>query len=360
METTKYNRSLSGVPEIPRRVSKMESIRDPVRRNLTSLYNDAFGLKRKQERIKRSLNGDIDDKENIPQCKTKIYTLPQESTFAQIKIIDIVHQDTQLLKPYTNEIFDHLKELEKKSTPQDQLKQHNISQSLRAKMVDWMVEVLCSYKCSDQTFFIAVRILDFYFVKSERQLEVSDLHLSGVTSMFIAAKYEEIHPMKLQVVHDKIAHKKLSIDQIKKKESEILQTIGFDLCGATIYEQYNLILQNCQIEEKLPLKHYRYLKKLCLYLAKMILYEYDLCSQHKYTLLGASLIFVGFKIVEQLETNFNAELQIKEISLQCGLEHEQLIEVAAKVLNLAKNFEKQYPNLENLKKFNGFQLEEEQ
>ncbi len=30
--------------------------------------------------------------------------------------------------------------------------------------------------------------------------------------MFIAAKYEEIHPMKLQVVHDKIAHKKLSID----------------------------------------------------------------------------------------------------------------------------------------------------
>lgn len=40
METTKYNRSLSGVPEIPRRVSKIESIRDPVRRNLTSLYND--------------------------------------------------------------------------------------------------------------------------------------------------------------------------------------------------------------------------------------------------------------------------------------------------------------------------------
>ena len=79
-------------------------------------------------------------------------------------------------------------------------------------MVDWMVEVLCSYKCSDQTFFIAVRVLDFYFVKSERQLEVSDLHLSGVTSMFIAAKYEEIHPMKLQVVHDKIAHKKLSIE----------------------------------------------------------------------------------------------------------------------------------------------------
>lgn len=28
--------------------------------------------------------------------------------------------------------------------------------------------------------------------------------------MFIACKYEEIYPMKLKVVHDKISHKKLS------------------------------------------------------------------------------------------------------------------------------------------------------
>ena len=40
--------------------------------------------------------------------------------------------------------------------------------------------------------------------------------------MFIAAKYEEIHPMKLSVVYEKIAHKKLSTEQIKKKESDIL------------------------------------------------------------------------------------------------------------------------------------------
>ncbi len=64
--------------------------------------------------------------------------------------------------------------------------------------------------------------MDFYFAKSEKTLEVSDLHLCGVTAMFIAAKYEEIHPMKLSVVHEKIAHKKLTIEQIKRKESDIL------------------------------------------------------------------------------------------------------------------------------------------
>lgn len=54
--------------------------------------------------------------------------------------------------------------------------------------------------------------MDTYFSKIEKALEVSDLHISGVTAMFIAAKYEEIHPMKLSVVHEKIAHRKLSTE----------------------------------------------------------------------------------------------------------------------------------------------------
>lgn len=45
------------------------------------------------------------------------------------------------------------------------------------------------------------------------------MHLIGVTCMFIACKFEEIYPVKLQVVHEKIAHKKLSKDDIREKES---------------------------------------------------------------------------------------------------------------------------------------------
>jgi hypothetical protein len=59
-------------------------------------------------------------------------------------------------------------------------------------------------------------------MRTDKPHEVGDLHLAGVTSMFIACKYEEIYPMKLQVVHEKIAHKKLTADQIKRKESDIL------------------------------------------------------------------------------------------------------------------------------------------
>ncbi|CAD8144368.1 unnamed protein product [Paramecium pentaurelia] len=384
----KYNRSLSGVTENQlqqplRRVTKtFNENRDPVRKNLTMLYNEDTqqinkslpynnnnDLNRKilnQERVKRSLNQEVlEDKENMPQLKEITFinhSLPQEFLTISIKhkFDHTISENNNLQKLYTDEIFFYLKEQERKSTPLEWLKYHFIPSNLRAKMIDWMIEVLCSYKCSDQTFFVAVRTLDFYFSKSQKQLEISDLHLCGVTSIFIAAKYEEINPLKLSVVHEKIAHKKLSTDQIKKKESDILQTIGFDLVGGTLYDMYNLILMNCFIEKKLQEKTYKYLKKLCLYLSKMILHDYEICGKTNYTLLAAALIFVAFKIVEQLDSSFDADNQIKDIAFVIQVDHDQLIDIAAKVLNLAKHFEKHFPNLENLKKFNGFQLEDDE
>jgi cyclin A len=50
--------------------------------------------------------------------------------------------------------------------------------------------------------------MNAYLKSSPARLQVKDLHLVGVTSMFAAAKYEEIHPLKLSVVYDKISRKK--------------------------------------------------------------------------------------------------------------------------------------------------------
>lgn len=33
--------------------------------------------------------------------------------------------------------------------------------------------------------------------------------------MFIASKYEDIYPLKMKMVYEKIAHRKLQIDDIK-------------------------------------------------------------------------------------------------------------------------------------------------
>lgn len=77
-------------------------------------------------------------------------------------------------------------------------------------MVDWMAEVLYTFKTSDQTFFLAINIMDRYFKQIEDGLTSADLHLVGVVSMFIASKYEDVIPLLMRTIINKIGHGKFS------------------------------------------------------------------------------------------------------------------------------------------------------
>lgn len=51
--------------------------------------------------------------------------------------------------------------------------------------------------------------------------------------MFIASKYEDIYPLKMKMVYEKIAHKKLSIEKIKGLEMDILKVINYRISAPT-------------------------------------------------------------------------------------------------------------------------------
>jgi len=80
---------------------------------------------------------------------------------------------------------------------------------------------------------LAVALLDRYFKGKQESREISDLHIIGVTVMFIASKYEDIYPLKMKMVFEKIAHKKLPIEKIKTLELEILKTINYKIAMPT-------------------------------------------------------------------------------------------------------------------------------
>lgn len=101
-------------------------------------------------------------------------------------------------------------------------------------MIDWMVEVLTAFKCADQTFFLAVNLMDRYFdalTKQHISVELHELHTIGVVCMFMASKYEDIFPLLMKTVVNKIGHGKISADIIRTKELEILRAIDFKLGG---------------------------------------------------------------------------------------------------------------------------------
>lgn len=70
--------------------------------------------------------------------------------------------------------------------------QTEVTQHMRAILVDWLVEVAMEFNLGTQTLFLSVNYLD-------RMLEsvpipTTTLQLVGITCMLIAAKYEEIVP----------------------------------------------------------------------------------------------------------------------------------------------------------------------
>lgn len=67
--------------------------------------------------------------------------------------------------------------------------------------------------------------MDRYFKNIEKGLQSSELHLTGIVSMFISSKYEDIIPLLMKTVVNKIGHNKFEQSQIELKELEILKVL---------------------------------------------------------------------------------------------------------------------------------------
>jgi hypothetical protein len=162
-------------------------------------------------------------------------------------------------------------------------------------MIDWMIEVLHAYKQDDQTFFMAVSILDRYFQCKATQLIPSDLHLTGVTCMFIASKYEDYHPLRMQDLFKNICKEQYSVEQIKNKEIDIMMTIRYMVSVPTSLDFLKTLLQevlgiehvgrrSLTTEEKLKMDSLKsdsvegtklLLYRMSIYLAKMAMHSYE-------------------------------------------------------------------------------------
>jgi len=63
---------------------------------------------------------------------------------------------------------------------------------MRAKMVDWMIEVYTIFDFMPDSYFLAVYIFDKYLAWTNWLLTNEHVHLVGTVSMFLSTKSEEI------------------------------------------------------------------------------------------------------------------------------------------------------------------------
>ena len=104
--------------------------------------------------------------------------------------------------------------------------QAEIQWSMRAVLMDWIVQVHHRFNLLPETLFLCVNYIDRFL--SCKVVSLGKLQLVGATAIFIAAKYEEIDcPSVQEIVY--MVDGGYTVDEILKAERFMLSMLQFEL-----------------------------------------------------------------------------------------------------------------------------------
>ncbi|CAG9317626.1 unnamed protein product [Blepharisma stoltei] len=189
-----------------------------------------------------SFNSNNNDKENLPLLQAR---KPNNYGRQVLVSVDSNFYNTTL----PDLLLHHFKNSPDLST-KESLLNHSITINHRSRLLNWMIEVTSSFGCSDNVFFLTVRLMDTY-LKLTEGLENNDLHLIGVTCMFIASKFDEVTPLKLKVIHENILFSHHSEEEVRALEGRILEVLSFKVNIQTCLDTLGCLKsrydENCSI-----------------------------------------------------------------------------------------------------------------
>ncbi|XP_057733886.1 cyclin-A2-4 isoform X2 [Arachis stenosperma] len=246
-------------------------------------------------------------------CKTKSFPEPAKkcSPFPialrdpEIANIDDDNEDPQLCSLYAADIYNTLRVYELARRPNPNFmdtKQHDITQSMRGILVDWLVEVSEEYRLGLDTLYLTVYLIDWFL--SRNYIERQRLQLLGITCMLIASKYEEINAPRIEdfcYITDNTYTKA----EVLKMESQVLKSSGYQLFAPTTISFLRRFLQAAQASSKSPSLELEYLAN---YLAELTLMEYSFLNFLPST-IAASAVFLAKWTLDQSKHPWNPTLQ---------------------------------------------------
>ncbi|XP_031477077.1 cyclin-A1-4-like [Nymphaea colorata] len=216
-------------------------------------------------------------------------SLAPDSKRAKVLCCDDDYKDPQLCAEYAFDIYDHLRVAETKKMPATDFMekiQKDINASMRAILVDWLVEVAEEYRLVPDTLYLTVNYIDRYL--SVNVMNRQRLQLLGVASMLIASKYEEICAPQVEefcYITDNTYFR----EEVLQMESDVLKYLNFELTTPTTKCFLRRFVRAAQDGNEVPLLQLEFLSS---YLAELSLLEYNLLCYIP-SLIAASAIFLA-------------------------------------------------------------------
>jgi len=233
--------------------------------------------------------------------------------------IDVYDKSDPLhVSDFVLNIYDYLKEKEVLNEISGDLNhQTQINNKMRTILVDWLVEVHKLFKLISETLFLTIDILDRYL--QVKDVVRNKLQLVGVTSMLIAAKFEEIYsPEVKDFVY--VSDNSVTSEDILEMEQDILRSIDFNLANPSP-------LHFLRRYSKAAGSDY-FVHTLCKYLLEISLMDNNM---HQYTLslIASSAVYLARKMLKQTplwSTTLEHYTQFTESNLQdCFVDLQNLV-----------------------------------
>lgn len=226
---------------------------------------------------------------------------------------------------------------------------HGVQEKFRAKMIDWMFEVLTIYQQKDSTIFKSIFLMDMYYANRKEKESLDELHLVGMICMMIASKSEEIRYIKLDAFLNTIGRGKFTKERILAKEREVLQVIGFKTAFPTIYELMRCAFRLLDVKEGRA-----FFERSALLLAKMCLCSYEMISSFSLKEIALCCIIIALKLSEKI-AEFNSSTCIKKAISVFEVEEDSVILKKVQLVHsFAVEFGNIMPYVKNIEDFNDF------
>lgn len=101
-----------------------------------------------------------------------------------------------------------------------------INRMMRAVLFNWLLEVTNKLRLKPRTIFLTANIFDRYLVSNP--VDKQSLQLLGITCLYVASKFEDIHPPKVNDLCS-LCDNIYTSEQVVKLEGRILSVLKFNL-----------------------------------------------------------------------------------------------------------------------------------
>ncbi|XP_058189712.1 cyclin-A1-1 [Rhododendron vialii] len=282
-------------------MSTCDSLKSPEFEYVDNIEMTAVDSIERRTSTKLYISEHVEAAETI--CKRDI--LAQVGIDDEVVDVDDNFMDPQLCATMACDIYKHLRATEAKKRPSTDFMervQKDINASMRAILVDWLVEVAEEYRLVPDTLYLTINYLDRYL--SGNTMDRQRLQLLGVACMMIAAKYEEICAPQVEefcYITDNTYFK----EEVLQMESAVLNYMKFEMTAPTAKCFLRRFVRAAQGVNEAPSMQ---LECLANYIAELSLLEYNMLC-YAPSVIAASAIFLAKYMLIPSKRPWNSTLR---------------------------------------------------